>query len=179
MKKENWEVKMGTTHPIYEHHSICWGQTRETLLKTREALANPPRFPVPPILLQDCSTLSRTQRHFLVGKQNERNYSWRFQISKLSRDLMYDTRIGQKSMQDKRVSGSRWRLSPIGPLSSWSPSFALPIGETVSHFFIVPYQVLCCQNNSFYKTNICLNIFECSSLKNWRKAHNPNTRKCW
>lgn len=34
-----------------------------------------------------------------------------------------------------------------------------------SHFFIVPYQVLCCQNNSFYKSNICLDIFECSSLK--------------
>lgn len=102
VKEENWEVKMGTTQPIYEHHKICWRQTREAPLKTWEALANPPHFSVPPILLQVCSTLSRTQRHFLVGKQNERNYSWCFQISKFSQDLMYDTRIGQKRrMQDK------------------------------------------------------------------------------
>lgn len=155
---------MWTTQPIYEHCKICWAQTREAPLKTWEALANPPHFPVPPILLQAWSTLRRTQRHFLVGKHNERNYSWCFQISKLSRHLMYDTRIGQKSMQDKRMSGCRWKLSPIDPLSSWSLSFTLPIGERAPHFFVVPYQVLCCQNNSFYKSNICLNIFKCSSL---------------
>lgn len=83
MKKENWEVKMGTTQPIYEHQRM---NIKEVPLKTREALANPPHFPVPPILLQLHSTLSRTERHFLVGKQNERYYSWCFQISKLSRD---------------------------------------------------------------------------------------------
>lgn len=86
---------------LWTSQNLLGANQRSPPLKTWETLANPPHFPVPPIPLQVCSTLSRTQRRFLAGKQNKRNYSWSFQISKLSRDLMYDMRIGQKSMQDE------------------------------------------------------------------------------